>query len=78
MYEDSIQSDANKIVRSALKKLDGSYDEKVGFLGDYAKQNNQETLAQAVAYEMSGNTNPLSADIKKQLDDRYKKLFGDK
>lgn len=74
-----VSSDSNKVVRSALKKVGGkdyNYHELTDYLGTYAQKNNSETLAQAMAYEMSGKTNPFSAQIKRNIDDRYEKLFG--
>lgn len=77
LFGDSVQSDANKIVRSASKKVAGdSFREKAIYLGEYALSNNQETIAQAVAYELSGRSNPFSKEIKRQLDERYRKVFG--
>jgi len=43
------------------------------YLGRYARNNNKEMLAQAIAYEMhSENTNPYSAEIKRLFDLEYK------
>jgi hypothetical protein len=72
-----VTSDSNKIVRSALKKVGGKnydYHELTDFLGTYAQSNNTEMIAQAMSYEMSGRTNHFSAEIKRQMDERYNKM----
>lgn len=74
-----IITDSNKIVKAALKKVGGknyNFHELTDYLGTYAQSNNTEMIAQAMAYEMSGRTNPFSAEIKRLMDERYEKLFG--
>lgn len=74
----SFISDSNKIVNKAVKKVYGNerYSDKIKYLGDYAKQDRDELIAQAISYEMSGKTHPFSAEIKRIFDEKYEKIFG--
>ena len=73
-------SDSNKIVNKAIGKVYGkeSYLDDIKYLGDYAKQDRNELIAQAVSYEMSGKTKAFSAEIKRIIDEKYEKMFGAK
>lgn len=74
----SFVSDSNKIVNKAIKNVYGKepYSDKIKYLGDYAKQDRDEMIAQAISYEMSGKTHPFSAEIKRIFDEKYEKTFG--
>lgn len=76
----SFISDSNKIVNKASKKVYGkeSHSDKIKYLGDYAKQDRDELVAQAVSYEMTGKTHPFSAEVKHIFDEKYEKTFGAK
>ena len=71
-------SDSNKIINKAIKNVYGKepYSEKIKYLGDYAKQDRDEMVAQAISYEMSGRTHPFSAEVKRIFDEKYEKIFG--
>lgn len=73
-------SDSNKIINKAIKNVYGkeSYLDDIKYLGDYAKQDRNELIAQAVSYEMSGKTHPFSAEVKRIFDEKYEKMFGAK
>ena len=76
----SFISDSNKIVNKSVKKVYGkeSYSDKIKYLGDYAKQDRDELVAQAISYELSGRTHPFSAEVKNVFDEKYEKTFGAK
>lgn len=51
------------------------YSDDVKYLGDYAMASDKEMLAQCIAYEMSGQTNPFSAEVKRRFDKIYKEIL---